>query len=666
MANSIVLYINGELIETDEKTVIAYNFQVNNVAQLEKRNNSYTSSFKIPKTPGNKRKFNWLGQAGNQSLTPYELLSTVIIDGSFHIKDGFSIIEEGGKNDWTLRVIYGLIDLKTSIDGLSIRQLDWSGQNFTFTADKPITFLNRTDIAIPLLNSGESIIDENEVYSELLTPCVYYRHLWDKIFSEAGFSFTSDFIDNDAKFNASAISANSKIDVESSTKLQYVKTYNAGYPTNTSQTANLGATDVKTFLNVNLPDEIYNKGFTILQLGGTSGTQVGSQRTTQLKIDLSFEVVATFGLSPVSADFEFQIWNIDQNTFHELKTIQYPDPNLTNIYFPVRLNGSTIINVEQGDVLLLRCVATRTSAVPVSPVGQQGVCFYRFSKFYLDIVNLTDDIIFDDLFFDFSKFLPDIQQFDFIKATMQQFGLVPIITSSKNIEVIRMEDLLSGEFGFIDWTNKLHDEESEVYKLGDYGKLNHLLYEYDTDERQEGFADGSFSLDIWQLPDEKTLFKSIFLASFEEGIVGGQLVSNLEMFVIEQVDDGAGGTMDAIRYKGKDKAYCLTIERFDAPIDLTFTGIGSGSSTGKLNLKFAKSEPLYWDELIGEHYPMIIKINERPLVKEVNLLLNVNDINSLDLTKLIYFKQYQTFFYINKITNWQKGKLCKAEIVRVK
>ena len=81
-------------------------------------------------------------------------------------------------------------------------------------------------------------------------------------------------------------------------------------------------------------------------------------------------------------------------------------------------------------------------------------------------------------------------------------------------------------------------------------------------------------------------------------------------------------------------------------------------------LHFATTENTLLSQLIAFNFSDYEKIFNNFRVHEIELVLGLNDILSLDLTRPYYFKQEAGFYILNKLP-YQKGETVIGEFVRI-
>ena len=122
---SILLYINGQLLDLEPGTTIAQTKQVNDLNSLETRQASYTNKFKIPKTANNVRIMQHLTLPGNTSNIPYQKNECNLYNdaGECFVYKGWAVISDGGE-DYEAVIYDGIIDLYKAMENKTLADLD--------------------------------------------------------------------------------------------------------------------------------------------------------------------------------------------------------------------------------------------------------------------------------------------------------------------------------------------------------------------------------------------------------------------------------------------------------------------------------------------------------------------------------------------------------------
>jgi len=247
---------------------------------------------------------------------------------------------------------------------------------------------------------------------------------------------------------------------------------------------------------------------------------------------------------------------------------------------------------------------------------------------------------------------------------MQQYGLMYRVDNEGKYQFIKIDELLNKKQGFYDWSDKLDSESSEVYRIGNFSKDNLFTYNYnDKDLLGNNYADGSYGISIDDLPLSGETISSIIEAC-------GDYMIYDNWNTIASVHAYKNTVSDASlppKYELQEVNKMIVAQKLVHNVEyMTY-----GNDSEYLGFDFnetqaiAKFSEFHWNKLIEENYGKYIKLVQKPLVKTVKIWLTPIDIYFLDMFKLIYLRQYQSFFYLNKVSNFVAGKLTDCEIIKV-
>jgi hypothetical protein len=232
--------------------------------------------------------------------------------------------------------------------------------------------------------------------------------------------------------------------------------------------------------------------------------------------------------------------------------------------------------------------------------------------------------------------LPDIRQWDFIKATMAICGLAPIIASD-TLKLYTYGELLDRTDAF-DWTSKVDmtngGPEVLKYSLDGWAQHNQITFkenlEFSGDPTAELIVDDSTIKEI------RTWFDLPFAAS---------RLNSAEHYDVTYKDDGS------IEIEDDDIAPRIFNAEAGRPI----------FSNSQVWLYF--NEDMYASGIIDAHYRRLQEVVRTPVVLSVNMRLHEADLATLDLARPIYLEQFGQYYGILKI---QTGSdLCKVELIQL-
>ncbi len=256
-----------------------------------------------------------------------------------------------------------------------------------------------------------------------------------------------------------------------------------------------------------------------------------------------------------------------------------------------------------------------------------------------------------NIFVEFPNLIESISQKDIIKEVCNMFGLIFKRDKVKKVYYfIKIEELLKDFKGAVDYSDKLFGTNSIKFSFGSYGQRNHFQWEYDKgdDNVKQGVNDGSFDIPNMFLPKYKITVKSKFKSFTGEAMqfleFNGEYQKEKNGNKEENKRDSDGRLIPILKNL-KTKPYIL---------------MSSNNASA-----FFVFGALKWDFLIGKYYNTLENVLKHQEVREVEMELTAQDVRDFDFFKLVYLKQYQAYYYCNKISNYTGGKVTKVELVRV-
>lgn len=184
------------------------------------------------------------------------------------------------------------------------------------------------------------------------------------------------------------------------------------------------------------------------------------------------------------------------------------------------------------------------------------------------------------------------------------------------------------------------------------------MYDYNDDDKNgNGYADSDFAIDIDNIPAEGELMKSIIEACGDYLLYDKwDTISSVHAYKNTQTDTTAVpiyelNVNDKMIVARKVMRLCRLLDFGDGDNYIGFHFA--------VTQAVAQFKTLHWSVLMEKYYPKFIKMAQRPVKKTVALWLTPIDIYFLDMFKIIYLEQYQSYFYLNKVNNftWQAVRL---------
>lgn len=224
--------------------------------------------------------------------------------------------------------------------------------------------------------------------------------------------------------------------------------------------------------------------------------------------------------------------------------------------------------------------------------------------------------------------LPDIKQWDFIKACVAMYGWVPVI-QNEALHFGTYEEVTDTARAY-DWTAKVDMGDGEPqelsYTLDGWAQRNILAFQEDA---PLGFdPNAELVIDDRTLEESRDLYKLPFAASMQS---------------------------EAQHYKVKDDN---TVEDVDIQPRIFNVGLGLQGQT----LYF--EDNMHGQGLIDAHYTRLQALIRKPVVLTIDLRLHEIDLATLDLTRPVYLGQFGRYYAILKIQT-SDTDLCKVEFLQL-
>lgn len=223
----IILEINNQrfYLDTNGIDTVPLTFNIANIKDISTTNGSFSKSIVIPETRNNRDVFNNISDLNSQSdFNPnkrsraYILVdSQMVIEGYFQLTD-VSLDMNYDKNTLTLVIFTDNNDFYTVLGEEYIETLDLSRfdhiwnvanivkswtQSYSYGYFYPLIDYGY-DWTIKSINGSQHVASAPKsglVAASQMYPAIYSRVIWDQIFTEAGFSWTSNSLINETPFD---------------------------------------------------------------------------------------------------------------------------------------------------------------------------------------------------------------------------------------------------------------------------------------------------------------------------------------------------------------------------------------------------------------------------------------------------------------------------------
>jgi hypothetical protein len=420
---------------------------------------------------------------------------TYIENGAYKIPNGIAVIEESS-NGYQITVYSGIIDFFDQIEGMSLKDIDWSSYNHDYTM-AAIDLLNRNyiagsgDVCWPLIQWGAYKLNE-DVDIKYQQSAMRFSNIIEKIFDQTNYTFSGQIF-GEGIYQDMALTLSpdeyevSEEDLSKRTYLAGLSYYfsdNAIPSQNGPSIANLivyfqdysagQSSSNMIFDYVNTASIIpWPQGYLPQITLNNTRYRSSSFTTIQIDIKLFFNTIELLGNENVRI--------FKNNILMRLTQVgDYPSTSgyATNVQF----EDTFVIDLKPGDEIKIHLYGRHFT-----------ISNFDNNKNYLRIKAISTIPLGETL--DYNFLMPDYPLKEIVKSFCQMFGL--IITPapfSKEMVFTKFREIKENIEDTEDWSDKIDLSEPPVlsYRIGDYAQLN--SFKYASDEFTKGFGDAGFTI----------------------------------------------------------------------------------------------------------------------------------------------------------------------------
>lgn len=205
------LFIEGYQIDLDGVD-IPLNFSVADIREPEKRKNTYSKTVRLPGTENNNQAFAWAYNLQRSVLEGQQNISytynrkkranfrltedgQTVLTGTARLTDA---IVTGGKIEYRILLYAELTNLFNEIGVRELRDLDGTELEHVYTIENVIDSWDGNEgYVYPVIDYGEVNTRMQTATLSTLRPAIKVKWYWDKIFDEAGFTYSGPFTETD-------------------------------------------------------------------------------------------------------------------------------------------------------------------------------------------------------------------------------------------------------------------------------------------------------------------------------------------------------------------------------------------------------------------------------------------------------------------------------------
>lgn len=646
---ALEVYINDERIDLKDFAGIGLTFQVGSILNPSSRSGNLSNAFTVPKTQNNTRILGNISNINSSTTIPYQRNSAKIKqDGVEIFSDGFAVVGEVS-SEYKITVYSGNVSFFDAIKDKNVSELDFGEHQFVM-GNITGSFGGGQDYIYPIVDWGndtEFLDNTNTQNANALFPLLFVKSIIEKIVDSVGYVLKGTFVNSDSYnrlmlsinqwgYEQEVVDENSFIaynpttideDLDGVTSPGTTYTYPLDFATSTQPVYDV-LTDEYT------PNNTYIGNFELVASGTVADINAGASLTVRITIEILEDA------SVILSD-----------------TILYTGLTTTPTDWDLRINVNDRMVYKTSDysARVTVVVTTNTATYPSANFTMDE----SFFKYYATKdIRYTADIRPSNFY--------NINQDTVIKELLNMYSLtVQTNDLTKELFLNSLDELNDNIGSSKDWSNKIDigKTPSINYRLGSYGQINHVRYKADDDVIGE-FADSSFTVNDSTLETEKELI-TLKSVAVESGL---------------RVINETTPTIPLSNYLGeafdKKNPRFLLLNQSNKTVNFVNT-INSDSATVSTDIPFCyfsesgQSDSLDWSSLLAANYDTLLGMLDQTKLVSAYFLLSGNDVANFDFTIPIYLDVHTPeiningYFYVNKISNFKKGRATKVDLIRL-
>jgi hypothetical protein len=644
------IFINDTLCELSGNDIIALDYSVAKIGEMDKRSGSRSNEIKLPKTAINRAIFENPDDVDSISKIPYRRLKArVIVDGIDQNMRFATLLSS--KDSYNIRVYGAQVDFYSTIKDSKLSDLDLHKYDYFHRIQHVVDERASREISFSIIDnfsdSPNSYITnaQRQVDIRYLPPAIGYEFLLDKMVTAAGYTLS-----NKAKElyrypeNFMGVPFTKKKWVRDKDAKRYLGRYDW---TSTS----IGVVSKLNFTAFNTPGYDYNYfqnpapsswiGDIFLNdyLAYTCKIQLyinnasASPQVMQIEVFINGVLHAYNFTIPASASNHPVLINVSSG-------YEMPDGLQHSIQNIVGYNNNVNISVASGYFEV-------TSALIVDDiveVDRTQTIYNNWSQEYVTINSL----------------LPDWKQGDFLKYyCWLTSSLIIVDEFTKTVSLVPFKTVADNVSRFKNWSDKidLTDTPEVLFNLGEYSQRNKLLYADDeTVQSKPTGTDSSLDIDDENLPFESIFFELPFASTMMKSTIVDVSICQISVWT----DDGT-------KYSGNLQPRIIVVRPHNTAEETPTTGLSYfDGSTYFLGITsnipfthFIKDGEFFnlgfGNNVVEKMYQALEGVLDRAKIPSLLLRINASDINQLDFTVPVYIEYFNAYFYISQIREYKPG-----------
>ncbi len=651
------LYINDNLMDFSEKTIIGITKQISDVGSIEKVKGDTTNQFKLPLTKNNIESLGLPGDLNFSGGKEYRLLKSKYVENGVEvIPNGQASIE--AVNDYIeAKVLSGNVEFFDLLDG-DIADLftpefeakyNFPSLNHTWNRTTIVASLQNTSGFIyPIIDYGDLDNGNRLVDCRSQRPAIFNHSIMERIFARTNFTFIGDvFTDPDYLNEVLPFAGDKLVQPLGYDSSYYIKTVKQDVQWNRQN----------QWFRVIMPDD---------HVGNTGGYWAGSRYTFVKTGTLKFKVNALVRTNTNKP----QRFVIGLRRNNEGVTIgSGPGSFFEPIMFA---QSETSCQDDQIMEIAFESQDTLFHAGDYVELWgfRDGPTITTHTSSWVHNGTTIETILGEALYeseISMQDVVPKQTIKDFLKNWMYRFCLIVQTDNVKKTVTFRpFSELNKNIFKARDWSDKIDVTETsnKEFSIGTYAQYNGFLYKSD-ENVPETLGAGVIYIDDQTLTLNKTVITSPYAASETLYKLNGSPVCLIRKITPENVAEGKKD------FTIKTEIRIVRLFRRQDFTPLLYHQGNSADTVQSYSNPYTyfnlsgQLDGLGFDQILKKRYVELEHTLKQAKRITESIRLNENDIAEFDFFIPVYLRKYAANFYVNKISNYQDGQKTKVELIRL-
>lgn len=634
---------------------IPMTYQSNTPEKPDSFQSNYSVNFDLPDTPKNQRLIGYSNIRTFVSQLPYQLIGIRIINDGIETSPNAKLVIKKIKRKTLDRTVFevqifeGNINFFDVLGEKTLQDLDLSSYNHPYTPaemEASQVYDYEDGYVYDIYHRGQ--IDD--LYSNTfqnLFPSIFARVIWDRIFAEAGFSysFTDGVPTSPQNFNKLLVPFVNKIRPIQLQEKKFAKN-SSGKVTRSGSVFNvsLGLLESAaiTFNNAEYPKfGSFNENF-FAGVGNPSG---GYRNNSAIRFFVKVKLSVHFSFSSFTGGATVKF-----NRFNDLDD----STTVLDFYnFTASENGGAIdYEYKYEGIVELKQIFNSTGDSLRCTISAATSGTFEVDRGSFEVEVIDNEAL--SGIWQVAPNLPKIKQKDFVKNLMHIYGLFPQIDNWTNTIKITPFNKVKIIANALDFTNKIDESQQAItsFTFTDFAQEN--TFNYAEDESIAGDYSGKLIVNDETIDFTKEVLKLVFAAS--EHLLDD--FNSLQIINFE-IEDDTITDVKLAEYKNVEAKPKLTIDvdasnvEFELFEDLNFIG-----TTRTLeNPRRSAFVDMDLQNILNLNWQTYSSILDKCQKEEIYLLINETDIQNLDFSRCIWLgADFQGYYYLSKIVQYQKAK----------